>query len=216
VKDQFNATQTSDKRISLADCIVLGGCAAVEQAAGNAGVVVTVPFRAGRTDASQEMTDAHSFAVLEPASDGFRNHANPGDPRPGETVLVDRASLLTLTAPEMTALIGGMRSMGANTGGSELGVLTERVGTLSTDFFVNMLDPDIEWSVSKRCEHLYEGRDRTTGDIKWTGSRVDLVFGSNSQLRALCEVHASNDASGKFVHDFVAAWDKVMNLDRLD
>jgi catalase-peroxidase len=216
VMEEFNTGQSGNKRISLADCIVLGGCAAVERAACNAGVDVTVPFKAGRTDATQDMTDVDSFAVLEPASDGFRNHANSEDPRPGEAILIDRACLLTLTAPEMTALIGGMRSMGANTCGSKLGVLTDRVGTLSTDFFLNILDPDIEWSVSKRCEHFFEGRDRATGEIKWTGSRVDLVFGSNSQLRALCEVYASNDASEKFVHDFVSAWDKVMNLHRLD
>ena len=202
--------------VSLADCIVLGGCAAVEQAAEKAGVKITVPFTSGRTDATQDMTDAHSFAVLEPASDGFRNHANTQDPRPGEMILVERACLLTLTSPEMTALIGGMRAMGANTGGSELGVLTDRVGTLSTDFFVNILDPEIEWNVSKRCEHFFEGRDRATGSIKWTGSRADLVFGSNSQLRALSEVYASADANEKFVTDFVAAWDKVMNLDRFE
>ncbi|MCH2162688.1 MAG: catalase/peroxidase HPI, partial [Phycisphaerales bacterium] len=216
VADDFNAAQSGNKKLSLADAIVLGGCAAVEEAARSAGVNVTVPFRPGRTDATQEMTDAHSFAVLEPASDGFRNHANTQDNRPGEAILVDRANLLTLTAPEMTVLVGGMRAMGANTGGSSLGVLTERVGTLSTDFFVNILDPEIEWSVSKRCEHFYEGRDRATGEITWTGSRADLVFGSNSILRALSEVYASDDAAEKFVHDFVAAWDKVMNLDRVD
>ena len=216
VVDDFNAAQSGNKKLSLADAIVLGGCAAVEQAAHNAGVKVTVPFRPGRTDATQEMTDAHSFAVLEPATDGFRNHANTNDDRPGEAILVDRANLLTLTAPEMTVLVGGMRAMGATTGGSSLGVLTDRVGTLSTDFFVNILDTEIEWSVSKRCEHFFEGRDRNSGEIKWTGSRADLVFGSNSQLRALSEVYASDDAAEKFVHDFVAAWDKVMNLDRCD
>ena len=216
VKDDFNAAQTGNKRISLADCIVLGGCAAVEQAAANAGVATMVPFRPGRTDANQEMTDDHSFAVLEPASDGFRNHANPEDSRPGEAILIDRACLLTLTAPEMTVLIGGMRAMGANTGGSELGILTERVGSLTNDFFVNILDPDIEWAVSKRCKHFYEGRDRASGQMRWTGSRVDLVFGSNSQLRAIAEVYGSQDANEKFVHDFIAAWDKVMNLDRFD
>ncbi len=214
VRDDFNAKQTGGIRISLADCIVLGGCAAVEQAAREAGVETTVPFRPGRTDATQEMTDAHSFAVLEPASDGFRNHANTEDPRPGEALLVERACLLGLTAPEMTVLVGGMRAMGANTNGSTLGVLTDRVGALSTDFFVNILDQEIEWSVSKRCEHFFEGRDRTSGEMKWTGSRADLVFGSNSQLRALSEVYASDDAAEQFVHDFVAAWDKVMNLDR--
>ena len=216
VRATFNSAQTGNKNISLADCIVLGGCAAIEQAAEKAGVNVTVPFRPGRTDATQEMTDAHSFAVLEPASDGFRNHANPNDPRHGEAILIDRASLLTLTAPEMTVLIGGMRAMGANTGDSKLGVLTDRVGTLSTDFFVNILDTDIEWSPSKQCEHFYEGRQRATGKVKWTGSRADLVFGSNSQLRALSEVYGSNDATKKFVHDFVIAWDKVMNLGRFD
>jgi len=214
VRDDFNAKQTGDTRISLADCIVLGGCAAVEQAAREAGVETTVPFRPGRTDATQEMTDAHSFAVLEPASDGFRNHANTEDARPGEALLVERACLLGLTAPEMTVLVGGMRAMGANTNGSTLGVLTDRAGALTTDFFANILDQEIEWSVSKRCEHFFEGRDRTSGEMKWTGSRADLVFGSNSQLRALAEVYASDDAAEQFVHDFVAAWDKVMNLDR--
>ncbi|MDA1026121.1 MAG: catalase/peroxidase HPI, partial [Planctomycetota bacterium] len=216
VKNDFNAAQAGDTRISLADCIVLGGAAAVEQAARDAGVEVTVPFRPGRTDATQEMTDAHSFAVLEPASDGFRNHANIEDPRPGEAILVERACLLTLTAPEMTVLVGGMRAMGANTNGSQLGILTDRAGALTTDFFVNILDPGIEWSVSKRCEHFFEGHDRATGEMKWTGSRADLVFGSNSQLRALSEVYASDDATEKFAHDFVKAWDKVMNLDRFD
>ena len=216
VRNEFNASRSDDTRISLADCIVLGGDAAVEQAAGKVGVDVKIPFRPGRTDASQEMTDAHSFAVLEPASDGFRNHANTQDARPGEAILVDRACLLTLTAPEMTVLVGGLRAMGANTNDSKLGVLTEREGVLSTDFFVNILDPEIDWSVSKRCEHFFEGRDRTTGKMKWTGSRADLVFGSNSLLRALSEVYASDDATEQFVHDFVAAWHKVMNLDRFD
>ncbi|MEE2972749.1 MAG: catalase/peroxidase HPI [Planctomycetota bacterium] len=216
VCDTFNSAQSGGKRISLADAIVLGGCAAVEEAARRAGVPVTVPFQPGRTDATQEQTDAHSFAVLEPATDGFRNHHNTEDPRPGEAILIDRACLLTLTAPEMTVLVGGMRAMGANTNGSTLGILTERPGTLSTDFFVNILDPGIEWAVSKRCEHFFEGRDRVSGEMKWTGSRVDLVFGSNSQLRALAEVYASDDAAEKFVHDFVAAWTKVMDLDRFE
>jgi len=216
VRNTFNEGRANSAMVSLADCIVLGGCAAIEHAAEMAGVVITVPFTPGRTDANQEMTDAHSFAVLEPASDGFRNHANTEDPRPGEMILVDRACLLTLTAPEMTVLVGGMRAMGANTGDSELGVLTDRVGALTTDFFVNILDPKIEWNVSKRCEHFFEGRERGTETVKWTGSRVDLVFGSNSQLRALSEVYASEDATEKFVHDFVAAWDKVMNLDRFE
>tara|TARA_B100001059_G_scaffold162337_1_gene161903 strand:- start:486 stop:2678 length:2193 start_codon:yes stop_codon:yes gene_type:complete len=216
VRNTFNEGRANSAMVSLADCIVLGGCAAIEHAAEMAGVVITVPFTPGRTDANQEMTDAHSFAVLEPASDGFRNHANTEDPRPGEMILVDRACLLTLTAPEMTVLVGGMRAMGANTGDSELGVLTDRVGALTTDFFVNILDPKIEWNVSKRCEHFFEGRERGTETVKWIGSRVDLVFGSNSQLRALSEVYASEDATEKFVHDFVAAWDKVMNLDRFE
>ena len=215
VMRSFNDAQDGPKRISMADCIVLGGCAAIEQAARMAGVDVVVPFRPGRTDATAEQTDAQSFAVLEPASDGFRNHANPSDPRPSEAVLVDRACLLTLTAPELTTLIGGMRALGANTGDSPLGVLTDRAGTLSTDFFVNILDPEIEWAPSERCEHFYEGRHRDTGELKWSGSRVDLVFGSNSQLRALSEVYASDDAQEKFVHDFIAAWDKVMNLGRV-
>jgi catalase-peroxidase len=216
VQDEFNAKQTGGKKVSLADLIVLGGCAAVEDAAKKAGVEATVPFRPGRTDASQEQTDAHSFAVLEPATDGFRNHHNTEDPRPGEAILVDRACLLGLTAPEMTVLVGGMRALGANTNDSTLGILTDRVGTLSTDFFVNILDSNIEWAPSKRCEHFFEGRDRATGEIAWTGSRADLVFGSNSQLRALAEVYACDDATEKFVHDFVKAWEKVMNLDRFD
>lgn len=201
VRHAFNANQSGDTRISLPDCIVLGGNAAVEQAAKAAGVEATVPFRPGRTDATQEMTDAHSFTVLEPASDGFRNHANIEDPRPDEAILVERACLLTLTAPEMTVLVGGMRAMGADTNGSKLGVLTDRAGALSNDFFVNILDQGIEWSVSKRCEHFFEGRDRTTGEMKWTGSRTDLVFGSNSLLRALSEVYASDDATETFVQD---------------
>ena len=216
VQTGFNDRQTDGKRVSLADCIVLGGCAAVEAAARDAGVEIVVPFRPGRTDADQDMTDAHSFAVLEPATDGFRNHHNVNDLRPGEMILVDRACLLTLTAPEMTVLVGGMRALGATTNGSPLGVLTDRPGVLSTDFFVNILDANIDWSVSKRCEHFYEGRDRDTKEIRWTGSRVDLVFGSNSQLRALSEVYACDDATEKFVHDFVAAWAKVMDLDRFD
>ena len=215
VMNTFNEQQTGSKRVSLADCIILGGCAAVEQAARHAGVEASVPFQPGRTDATAEMTDAQSFAVLEPATDGFRNHANTSDPRPSEAVLVERACLLTLTAPEMTTLIGGLRAMGANTGGSDLGVLTDRVGTLSTDFFVNILDPEIQWTPSQRCEHFYEGRHRDSGELKWTGSRVDLVFGSNSQLRAIAEVYASDDASQRFVHDFIAAWSKVMNLGRV-
>ena len=216
VQAAFNAKQSGGKKVSLADCIVLGGCAAIERAAHNAGVEITVPFRPGRTDASQEQTDAHSFAVLEPASDGFRNHANHEDPRRPEAILVDRANLLSLTAPEMTVLIGGMRVLGANTDGSTMGVLTDRVGTLSTDFFTNLLDMGTEWSVSKKCPHFFEGRDRDSGEMKWTASSIDLIFGSHSQLRALAEVYACDDAKEKFVHDFVAAWDKVMELDRFE
>ncbi len=214
VQAAFNAKQSGGKRVSLADCIVLGGCAAIERAAHAGGMEITVPFRPGRTDASQEQTDAHSFAVLEPASDGFRNHANHEDPRRPEAILIDRANLLSLTAPEMTVLLGGMRVLGANTDGSTMGVLTDRVGTLSTDFFTNLLDMGTEWSASKKCPHFFEGRDRDSGEMKWTASSVDLIFGSNSQLRALAEVYASEDAKEKFVHDFVAAWDKVMELDR--
>ena len=216
VQTAFNAKQTGGKKVSLADLIVLGGCAAIERAAHNGGVEITVPFRPGRTDASQEQTDAHSFAVLEPASDGFRNHANHEDPRRPQAILIDRANLLSLTAPEMTVLIGGMRVLGANADGSTMGVLTDRVGTLSTDFFTNLLDMGTEWSVSKKCPHFFEGRDRATGEMKWTASSIDLIFGSNSQLRAIAEVYACDDAKAKFVHDFVAAWDKVMNLDRFD
>ncbi|HKI91517.1 MAG TPA: catalase/peroxidase HPI [Gaiellaceae bacterium] len=204
------------KQVSLADLIVLGGCAAVEQAAKNAGVDVQVPFTPGRTDASQEQTDVESFAVLEPAADGFRNYLANGHARPAEHLLVDRASLLTLTAPELAVLVGGLRVLGANHGGSELGVFTTRPGSLTTDFFVNVLDMDTTWEPTSDAEETFEGRDRATGEVRWTGSRVDLVFGSNSQLRALAEVYASDDAQEKFVRDFVVAWDKVMNLDRFD
>ena len=176
---------------------------------------MTVPFSPGRTDASPEQTDVESFAVLEPTADGFRNYWRSGDKRRPETVLVDKASLLSLTAPEMTVLVGGMRALGANSGGSSLGVLTGRAGALTNDFFVNLLDMGIEWRVSE-TEHVYEGRDRETGELRWTATAVDLVFGSNSQLRAIAEVYGSDDAHEKFVHDFVAAWDKVMNLDRFD
>ena len=195
--------------------IVLGGCAAVEEAAKKAGHDVQVPFSPGRTDASQEQTDVDSFAVLEPTADGFRNYVQNGNQRPAEELLVDRAHLLTLTAPEMTVLVGGMRVLNANVGKSELGVFTDRPETLTNDFFVNLLDMSTEWQVST-AEHVYEGRDRATGDIKWTGTAVDLVFGSNSQLRAIAEVYACDDSQQSFVRDFVAAWDKVMNLDRFD
>ena len=203
------------KRVSLADLIVIGGCAAIEQGARNAGHDIEVPFSPGRTDASPEQTDVESFAVLEPAADGFRNYWRAGNKRRPETLLVDRASLLSLSAPEMTVLVGGLRVMNANSAGSSLGVLTDRAGTLTNDFFVNLLDMDTLWHVSE-TEYVYEGCDRETGEVKWTASAVDLVFGSNSQLRAIAEVYGSDDAGKKFVGDFVAAWNKVMNLDRFD
>jgi catalase-peroxidase len=210
VQQEFNAAQSDGKRVSLADLIVLGGCAAVEQAARAAGHEVTVPFAPGRTDATQEHTDVESFAVLEPMADGFRNYssANNWDPRPLEHQLIDRANLLTLTAPELTVLIGGLRAIN--------GTLTARPEVLTTDFLVNILDMSTAWQPTSSDEQSFEGRDRATGAVKWTGTRVDLVFGSNSQLRALAEVYASGDAQAKFVGDFVAAWDKVMNLDRFD
>jgi len=215
IQAEFNNSQTGGKKISLADLIVLGGCAAVEAAAKAAGQDVQVPFTPGRTDASEEMTDAEAFAVLERTADGFRNYTRAGDKRRPEELLVDRASLLSLTAPEMTVLIGGLRVLDANFGNSSHGVLTDRPGTLSNDFFVNLLDMATEWRVST-TEHVYEGHDRATGDLKWTGTAVDLVFGANSQLRAIAEVYGSEDAGLKFARDFVAAWDKVMNLDRFD
>lgn len=216
IQKEFNAAQKDGKKISLADLIVLGGCVGIETAAKRAGHEVKVPFAPGRTDANEEMTDVESFAVLEPKSDGFRNYFGKVHDRPAEELLVDRAHLLTLTAPEMTVLIGGMRVLDTNTGFPQLGVLTKTPGTLTNDFFVNLLDMDIDWKQSSVCEHFYEGRDRKSGEMKWMGSRVDLVFGSNSQLRAIAEVYASDDSKEKFVHDFVAAWTKVMNLDRFD
>ncbi|MDX6593134.1 MAG: catalase-peroxidase [Gaiellales bacterium] len=216
IQQDFNGSQSDGKRVSLADLIVLGGCAAVEQAAKNAGHELTVPFRPGRTDASQEQTDAESFAVLEPSVDGFRNYFHPGEKMPLEHGLLDRAYMLTLTAPEMTVLIGGMRALNANVGQSHYGVFTDRPETLTNDFFGHLLDMSTEWTPSDSAENVYEGRDRRNGDLKWTATVVDLVFGSNSQLRALAEVYASDDASNKFVRDFVAAWDKIMNLDRFD
>jgi catalase-peroxidase len=204
------------KKVSLADLIVLGGCAAVEAAAKKAGHDVKVPFSPGRTDASQEQTDVHSFAVLEPAADGFRNYLRPGHEGSAAELLVDRANLLTLTAPEMTVLVGGMRALNANIGHSKHGVFTKRPETLTNDFFVNLLDMNTKWQVSSTSEGVLEGRDRATGEIKWTGTVVDLVFGSNSQLRAIAEVYACNDSKEAFVKDFVAAWNKVMNLDRYD
>jgi catalase-peroxidase len=212
----FNDAQSGGKRVSLADLIVLGGCAAVEQAARDAGHDITVPFVPGRTDASQGQTDVESFMVLEPRADGFRNYVRAGARLSPETLLLDRANMLTLTAPEMTVLIGGMRALDANHGGSRHGVFTDRAGTLTTDFFVNLLDVGTEWAPSDSAEDVYEGRDRATGELRWTATAVDLVFGSNSQLRALAEVYACDDAKEKFVRDFVAAWDKVMSLDRFD
>ncbi|HSW39000.1 MAG TPA: catalase/peroxidase HPI [Acidobacteriota bacterium] len=215
IRDKFNAAQSGGKKVSLADMIVLGGCAGVEKAAGNAGRDVAVPFTPGRTDASQEQTDASSFAVLEPAADGFRNYLKTRYAVTAEEMLIDRAQLLTLTAPEMTALIGGMRALNANFEQSPHGVFTRRPETLTNDFFVNLLDMRTEWK-STPDENIFEGRDRTTGGLKWTGTRVDLIFGSNSQLRAIAEVYACEDSQEKFVNDFIAAWDKVMNLDRFD
>ncbi|MFD3994400.1 catalase/peroxidase HPI [Streptomyces sp. NPDC058548] len=213
---EFNDAQSGGVRISLADMIVLGGCAAVEQAAKSAGHDITVPFSPGRTDASQEQTDVESFAVLEPRADGFRNYLRAGEKLSPETLLLDRASLLTLTAPEMTVLVGGMRALNTGFRGSEHGVFTERPESLTNDFFVNLLDMGTEWKPSTASENVYEGRDRGTGEVKWTATAADLVFGSNSQLRALSEVYGSRDAGEKFVRDFVAAWTKVMNLDRFD
>ncbi len=216
IRRDFNDSQSGGKRISLADTIVLGGCAAVEQAAKDAGIEVTVPFAPGRTDATQEQTDADSFAVLEPIADGFRNFLKHGTKGAQEELLVDRAQLLTLTAPEMTVLVGGMRVLDANSGQTQHGVFTERPGVLTNDFFVNLLDMGTEWKAAPEGHGVFEGRERGTGALKWTGTRVDLVFGSNSQLRALAEVYACDDARAAFVHDFVAAWDKVMSLDRYD
>jgi catalase-peroxidase len=216
IQGEFNGSQSGGKKVSLADLIVLGGCAAVEQAAKNAGYDIKVPFAPGRTDASQEQTDVESFAVLEPTADGFRNYVRAGEKLPAETLLLDRANLLTLTAPEMTVLIGGLRVLNANVGQSPHGVFSDRQGTLTNDFFVNLLDMSTEWKPSVSSENVYEGRDRATGEVRWTGTAVDLVFGSNSQLRAISEVYASGDAKEKFVRDFVAAWDKIMNNDRFD
>jgi catalase-peroxidase len=216
IQQDFNNGQSGGKKVSLADLIVLGGCAAVEQAAKNAGHDVTVPFAPGRADTSQELTDVESFAVLEPTFDGFRNYLRAGEKLSPETLLVERAFMLNLTAPEMTVLVGGMRALNANYRQTKHGVFTDRPETLTNDFFVNLLDMGTEWRTSASSENVYEGRDRATGDVKWTGTAVDLVFGSNSQLRALAEVYACDDAKEKFVRDFVAAWDKVMNLDRFD
>ena len=216
IRSEFNASQTGRKRVSLADVIVLAGSAAVEQAAKNAGHAVEVPFALGRTDASQEQTDVESFAVLEPRADGFRNYVAAGQTASAETLLVERARFLTLTAPEMTVLVGGMRALGATEGGTKHGVFTDRPGKLTNDFFVNLLDSGTEWKPTSEAGDLFEGRDRGTGKVKWTGTRVDLVFGSNSQLRDYAEVYASADSPEKVASDFVAAWHKVMNPDRLD
>jgi len=216
VQKDFNSLQSDGKMVSLADVIVLGGCAAVEQAARNTGANVQVPFAPGRADALQEQTDVDSFAVLEPTADGFRNYLGNGHQRSAEELLVDRAHMLTLTAPEMTVLIGGMRVLNANVGRSELGVFTKQPETLTHDFFVNLLDMNTEWQASSTSEHVFEGRDRATGEPKWTGTSVDLIFGSNSQLRAIAEVYACDDSQQAFVRDFVAAWAKVMNLDLFD
>jgi catalase-peroxidase len=217
VQKAFNDAQAGGrKKVSLADVIVLGGCAAVEKAAKDAGHHVQVPFTPGRTDASQEQTDVESFAVLEPDADGFRNYVGEGHPIPAEHLLIERAFRLTLSAPEMTALIGGLRALNANTSQSNTGVFTKRPGTLTNDFFVNLLDMDTEWKATSGAADTFEGRSRGKGATTWTASRVDLVFGSNSELRALAEVYACDDAQAKFVNDFVAAWNKVMNLDRFD
>ncbi|MHB1199843.1 MAG: catalase/peroxidase HPI [Polaromonas sp.] len=216
IQGEFNSAQSGGKKASLADLIVLAGCAGVEQAAKNAGRAVTVPFTPGRMDASQEQTDVDSFAVLEPIADGLRNYLKGSTSVPAEALLVDRAQLLTLTAPEMTVLVGGMRVLNANVGQTQHGVFTQRPEALTNDFFLNLLDMGTEWKAVSDAKDVFEGHDRKTGKLKWTGTRVDLVFGSNSQLRALAEVYASSDAQEKFVHDFVAAWNKVMNLDRFD
>jgi catalase-peroxidase len=216
VQQDFNGSQSGGKKVSLADLIVLGGCAAVEQAARNAGHEVTVPFVPGRTDGSQEQTDAESFSVLEPQADGFRNYLQPGEKLPAEHLLVDRANMLSLTAPEMTVLVGGLRALNANHGQSQHGVFTDRPETLTNDFFVNLLDMGTEWKPSESTENVYEGRNRASGEVTRTATAVDLVFGSNSQLRAFAEVYAADDAKEKFVRDFVGAWDKVMTLDRFD
>jgi len=216
IQRDFNLAQSGGKKVSLADLIVLAGCAAVEKAAKDAGHEITVPFTPGRTDASQEQTDVESFAVLEPTADGFRNYLRAGEKLPAETLLVDRAFMLNLSPPEMTVLIGGLRALNANLGQTKHGVFTDRPETLTNDFFVNLLDMSTEWKASASAENVFEGRDRATDEVKWTATAVDLVFGSNSELRALAEVYACDDAKEKFVRDFVAAWDKVMNLDRFD
>jgi catalase-peroxidase len=216
IRSAFNGAQSGGKKVSLADLIVLGGCAGIEQAAKNAGHELTVPFAPGRMDALQEQTDVEAFAVLEPVADGFRNYLKTQFTVSAEELLVDRAQLLTLTAPEMTVLIGGMRVLNANVKQSRHGVFTERPETLTNDFFVNLLDMGTTWKPASEADDVFEGRDRVTGRLKWTGTRVDLIFGSNSQLRALAEVYGCEDSQEKFLHDFVEAWVKVINLDRFD
>jgi len=216
IRSEFNKSAAGGEKVSLADLIVLAGCAGVEQAAKKAGHDVKVPFTPGRTDASPEQTDVASFAVLEPIADGFRNYRKGKYTVPAEALLVDKAQQLTLTAPEMTVLVGGMRVLNANFGKSQHGVFTRRPEALTNDFFVNLLDTGTEWKAASGAKDVFEGRDRRTGEVRWTGTRVDLVFGSHSELRALAEVYGSSDAQAKFVQDFVAAWTKVMNLDRFD
>ncbi len=216
IQREFNDAQTGATRVSLADLIVLAGCAGVEQAAKNAGFEVTVPFAPGRTDTSQEETDVESFAVLEPRADGFRNYVRAGEKLPPEQLLLEQANLLTLTAKEMTVLVGGLRALGANVGQSRHGVFGDRSEALTNDFFVNLLDMETEWHASSSAEHVFEGRDRATGKVTSTATAVDLVIGSNSQLRGISEVYASDDGAEQFVQDFVAAWSKVMHLDRFD
>ncbi len=216
IQGEFNSNQAGAKKISLADLIILGGCAGVELAAKNAGHTVDVPFTPGRTDASLEQTDVDSFAVLEPVADGFRNYLKRRYAVPAEKMLVDRAQLLTLTAPEMTVLIGGMRVLNTNSGDETGGVFTKREEALTNDFFVNLLDMGTVWKATSDDDDFFEGRDRVTGDLKWTGTRVDLIFGSNSQLRTIAEVYAGNDSDEMFLRDFIAAWNKVMTLDRFD
>jgi catalase-peroxidase len=216
IQQEFNSSQSDGKSVSLADLIVLGGAAGIEKAAKNAGHDITVPFTPGRADASQEQTDVESFAVLEPAADGFRNYVNSGQTSSAEEMLIDKAQLLTLTAPEMTVLVGGMRVLNTNFDRSKHGVLTNRPEALTNDFFVNLLDMGITWKATSDAQKVFAGSDRSTGEIEWTGTRTDLIFGSNSELRAIAEVYATEDSEEKFVHDFVAAWSKVMNLDRFD
>jgi catalase-peroxidase len=216
VQRAFNAAAAGGNKVSLADLIVLGGAAGIEQAAKNAGHALTVPFAPGRTDATSEQTDAASFAMLELIADGFRNYQKAAYSVPAEALLIDRAQLLTLTAPEMTVLVGGLRVLGGNTGSSKHGVFTKKREALTNDFFANLLDMGTEWKAVSAAKDVFEGRDRKTGEVKWTGTRVDLVFGSNAQLRALAEVYGSSDAHEKFIRDFVGAWTKVMNLDRFD